>query len=79
MKEETTNWLDYCQKGRETIDELIAIVLAEHSCSVNINKEDLEKRCQVKFEVYSHPVYTEYQVALDTLVQVLRITGVDLK
>lgn len=79
MREETTKWLDYCQKGREAVDELIAIILAEHSCSVDINKEDLETRCSVKFETYSHPVYTEYQVALETLVQVLRITGVDLK
>lgn len=78
MKEETKRWLDYCQKGKETIDDLIALILAEHSCSVDINKEDLEKRCQVKFEAYSHPIYSEYQYSLSTLVQVLRMTGVNL-
>ena len=79
MKEESSNWLDYCKKGQELIDDLIAVVLAEHSCSVDINQKDVETRCGVKFEVYSHPVYTEYQTALDTLVQVLRMSGVDLK
>ena len=79
MREESSNWLDYCEKGQKMIDDLISVILAEHSCSVDINQKDVDTRCGVKFEVYSHPVYTEYQTSLETLVQVLRMTGVDLK
>ena len=48
----------------------------EYGKAKDVNQFDLEKRCGIKFEVYSNPVYTEYQTSLETLVQVLRITGV---
>ena len=76
MDEYSVNWLDYCEKGQKAIDNVIDYILMEYGKSKDVNQFDLEKRCGIKFEVYSHPVYTEYQTSLETLVQILRITGV---
>ena len=75
MREESSNWLDYALKGQQQIEQVIDYILMEYRANKDINKEDLETRCQVKFEVYSNPVYAEYQQAISTLIQVLRITG----
>ena len=76
MDNYTANWLDYCDKGQKAIETAIDYILMEYGKSKDVNQFDLEKRCGIKFEVYSHPVYTEYQTSLETLVQILRITGV---
>ena len=76
MDEYSANWLDYCDKGQKAIETVIDYILMEYGKSKDVNQFDLEKRCGIKFEVYSHPVYTEYQSSLETLVQILRITGV---
>ena len=76
MDNYSANWLDDCDKGQKAIDNVIDYILKESGKSKDVNKFDLEKRCGIKFEVYSHPTYTEYQTSLETLVQVLRITGV---
>ena len=76
MDDYTTNWLDYCEKGQKAIETVIDYILMEYGKAKDVNQFDLEKRCGIKFEVYSHPVYTEYQTSLETLVQILRITGV---
>ena len=52
----------------------IDYILKEYGKSKDVNQFELDKRCGIKFEVYSHPVYTEYQTSLETLIQVLRIT-----
>ena len=78
MREETKIWLDYCQKGQKAIDDVISLILKEHGYSKDISKLDVDTRCQTRFEVYTNPIYTEYQTSLSTLVQVLRITGVNL-
>lgn len=75
MREESNNWLDHALKGQQYITTTIDYILKEYSCHQDINKEDLDTRCQTKFEVYSNPVYSEYQVSISTLIQVLRITG----
>lgn len=74
MREESANWLDYALKGQHQIESVIDYILMEYGANKDINKEDLETRCQVKFEVYSNPVYVEYQQSISTLIQVLRIT-----
>ena len=75
MERESVNWLDYCQKFNEQVDTLTEYILMEYGCHKDINRvEDLDKRCRVKFEVYSHPVRIEYQERIDTLIQILRIT-----
>ena len=76
MDEYSANWLDYCVKGHKAIDNVIDYILMEYGKSKDVNQFDMEKRCGIKFEVYSNPVYTEYQTSLETLVQILRITGV---
>lgn len=76
MREDSINWLDACLKGNKEIEKLIDVILTEYNISKDIMKEDLDTRCAVRFEVYSNPIYSEYQVSLETLVQVLRITGV---
>ena len=76
MDNYSANWLDYCDKGQKAIENAIDYILMEYGKAKDVNQFDLEKRCGIKFEVYSHPVYTEYQTSLETLVQVLRITGV---
>ena len=76
MDEYSVNWLDYCEKGQKSIETVIDYILMEYGKAKDVNQFDLEKRCGIKFEVYSHPVYTEYQTSLETLVQILRITGV---
>lgn len=78
MKEETKIWLDHCLKGQKAIEEAIGYILKENHFVTDLSQLSTEERCQVKFEAYTNPVYTEYQVALETLVQVLRITGVNL-
>ena len=78
MKEETKIWLDYCLKGQKAIEEAISYILKENHFTKDLNLLSADERCQIKFEAYTNPVYTEYQVALSTLVQILRITGVDL-
>ena len=75
MSDYTKTWLDYCQKGTVEIEKVIDFILNEYSKSKDVNKLDIEERCGIKFEVYSHPVYTEYHTALETLIQILRITG----
>ena len=75
MREESNNWLDYALKGQQYIETTIGYILKEYGMSEDIKKEELETRCQTKFEVYSNPVYAEYQIAISTLIQVLRITG----
>lgn len=76
MDEYSVNWLDYCEKGQKAIEAVIDYILMEYGKAKDVNHFDLEKRCGIKFEVYSHPTYTEYQTSLETLVQILRITGV---
>ena len=76
MDKYSANWLDDCDKGQKAIENVIDYILMEYGKAKDVNQFDLEKRCGIKFEVYSHPVYTEYQTSLETLVQVLRITGV---
>lgn len=76
MKEETKIWLDYCLKGQKAIEDAISYILNENSFSRDLNKLSVDERCEIKFEAFTNPVYTEYQTALETLVQVLRITGV---
>ena len=76
MDNYSANWLDYCEKGQKAIETVIDYILMEYGKAKDVNQFDLEKRCGIKFEVYSNPVYTEYQTSLETLVQVLRITGV---
>ena len=76
MDEYSVIWLDYCEKGQKAIETVIDYILKEYGKAKDVNQFDLEKRCGIKFEVYSHPVYTEYQTSLETLVQILRITGV---
>ena len=76
MDEYSANWLDYCEKGQKAIETVIDYILMEYGKAKDVNQFDLEKRCGIKFEVYSHPVYSEYQTLLETLVQILRITGV---
>ena len=76
MDEYSVNWLDYCEKGKKSIETVIDYILTEYGKAKDVNQFDLEKRCGIKFEVYSHPVYTEYQTSLETLGQILRITGV---
>ena len=75
MREESNNWLDYALKGQQHIETTIDYILKEYGMSEDIKKEDLETRCQTKFEVYSNSIYVEYQTAISTLIQVLRITG----
>ena len=75
MREESSNWLDYALKGQQQIEQVIDYILKEYGANKDINKEDLETRCQVKFEVYSNPVCVEYQQSISTLIQILRITG----
>ena len=75
MREESKNWLDYALKGQQSIETTIDYILKEYEMSEDMKKEELETRCQTKFEVYSNPVYAEYQTAISTLIQVLRITG----
>lgn len=75
MREESNNWLDYALKGQQSIETTIGYILKEYGMSEDIKKEDLETRCQTKFEVYSNPIYAEYQIAISTLIQVLRMTG----
>ena len=72
----SANWLDYCDKGHKAIDNVIDYILMEYGKAKDVNQFELEKRCGIKFEVYSNPIYTEYQTSLETLVQILRITGV---
>lgn len=72
----SANWLDFCDKGQKAIETAIYCILMEYGKAKDINQFDLEKRCVIKFEVYSNPVYSEYQTSLETLVQILRITGV---
>ena len=76
MDKYSANWLDYCDKGQKAIENVIDYILMEYGKAKDVNQFDLEKRCGIKFEVYSNPVYTEYQTSLETLVQILRITGV---
>ena len=76
MDEYSVNWLDYCEKGQKAIEAVIGYILMEYGKAKDVNQFGIEKRCGIKFEVYSHPVYTEYQTSLETLVQVLHITGV---
>ena len=76
MNEYTKNWLDYCEKGQKAIEQAIDYILMEYGKGKDVNKLELEERCRIKFETYSHPVYTEYHSALETLIQILRITGV---
>lgn len=76
MDNYSANWLDDCEKGQKAIDTVIDYILMEYGKAKDVNQFDLEKRCGIKFEVYSNPVYTEYQTSLETLVQILRITGV---
>ena len=76
MDEYSANWLDYCEKGQKAIETVIGYILMEYGKANDVNQFDLEKRCGIRFEVYSNPVYTEYQTSLETLVQILRITGV---
>ena len=76
MDEYSANWLDYCVKGQRSIETVIDYILMEYGKAKDVNQFDLDKRCGIKFEVYSNPIYTEYQTSLETLVQVLRITGV---
>lgn len=76
MNDYSKNWLDYCLKGNKAIMEVIDFILMEYGKAKDVNKLDLEERCGIKFEVYSHPLYTEYHTSLETLVQILRITGV---
>ena len=78
MKEETKIWLDYCLKGQQAIEEAISYILKENGFSKDLNKLSQDERCAIKFEAFTNPVYTEYQCALETLVQVLRITGVNI-
>lgn len=78
MKEETKIWLDHCLKGQKAIEEAISYILKENHYTLDLNLLSADERCRIKFEAYTNPVYTEYQVALSTLVQVLRITGVNL-
>lgn len=75
MREESKIWLDHSLKGQQYITTTIDYILKEYSCNQDINKEDLDTRCQTKFEVYSNPIYSEYQVSIQTLIQVLRMTG----
>ena len=76
MREETKIWLDNCLKGQQAIDEAISYILKENGCVKDLNKLSQEGRCAIKFEAFTNPVYTEYQCALERLVQVLRILGV---
>lgn len=76
MREESIKWLDTCLKGNKEIEKVIDIILTEYNTSKDIMKEELDKRCEVRFEVYSNPIYSEYHTSLETLVQVLHITGV---
>lgn len=78
MKEETKIWLDHCLKGQKAIEEAISYILKENHFTKDLILLPSDERCQIKFEAYTNQVYTEYQVALETLVQVLRITGVNL-
>ena len=71
----SANWLDYCDKGHKAIDNVIDYILMEYGKAKDVNQFELEKRCGIKFEVYSSPVYTEYLTSLETLIQILRITG----
>ena len=73
MREESAKWLDYALKGQQQIESVIDYILMEYGVNKDINKEDLETRCQVKFEVYSNSVYAEYQQSISTLIQILRI------
>lgn len=75
MKVESSNWLDYALKGQQCIESTISYILKEYGMSEDIKKEDLETRCQTRFEVYTNPIYAEYQESIATLIQVLRITG----
>ena len=76
MREETKVWLDYCLNGQQAIEDVISYILKEDSFSKDLTKLSLDERCEIKFEAFTNPVYLEYQTALETLVQVLRITGV---
>ena len=76
MNDYTKNWLDHCEKGQKAIENAIDHILMEYGLSKDVNKLELNERCCIKFEAYSHPIYTEYHTALETLVQILRITGV---
>ena len=75
MDNYSANWLDYCDKGQKSIENAIDYILMEYGKAKDVNQFELEKRCGIKFEVYSSPVYTEYQTSLETLIQILRITG----
>lgn len=76
MENYSANWLDDCDKGQRAIENAIDYILMEYGKAKDVNQFDLDKRCGIKFEVYSHPVYMEYQTSLETLIQILRITGV---
>lgn len=76
MREETKVWLDYCQKGQKAIDDVISLILKENGFEKDLAKLSIDDRCAIKFEAFTNPVYTEYHCSLETLVQVLRITGV---
>lgn len=76
MREETKIWLDYCQKGQKAIDDVISLILKEYGFDKDLSKLSVDDRCAIKFEAFTNPIYTEYHCSLETLVQVLRITGV---
>ena len=59
MDNYSANWLDYCDKGQKAIETVIDYILMEYGKAKDVNQFDLEKRCGIKFEVYSSPVLNE--------------------